>query len=108
VKNIITEQSKSINETETTLRNVENYVNDSLKNITNIRSKSGELNESRLTMIDFVQNLSATAQENAATTEETYASSDEVAVSFDNVSKSASDIKAAADDINTIMKIFKL
>ena len=108
VKNIITEQTKSINETETTLRNVENYVNDSLKNITNIRSKSGELNESRLTMIDFVQNLSATAQENAATTEETYASSDEVAVSFDNVSKSASDIKAAADDINTIMKIFKL
>ena len=108
VKNIITDQTKSINETGITLRNVENCVNNSIENINNIKVKSGELNESRLTMIDFVQNLSATAEENAATTEETYASSDEVAVSFDNVSKSASDIKVVADDINAIMKNFKL
>lgn len=108
VKTIIENQTKSINDTSITLTNVNNCVNDSLKNINNIKSKSEELNESRLNMIDFVQNLSATAEENAATTEETYASSDEVAISFDNVSESASGIKVVADDINSIMKNFKL
>ncbi|MBE6062060.1 MAG: methyl-accepting chemotaxis protein [Clostridium butyricum] len=108
VKNIITHQTNSINKTEDTLRNVENYVNSSIENINDIKTKSATLNDSRLTMIDFVQNLSATAEENAATTEETYASSDEVAISFDNVSKSASDIKIIANDINVILKTFKL
>lgn len=108
VREIINNQSENVANTEMIVGQVMNGIEDSIRGIEAIESRTVALNEARSTIVDVVQGLSAVAEENAASTEETSAAATEVANSFNEVTESAGVVKDAADKIAESMSNFQI
>ena len=108
VHDIIVEQSKHVEQTESIVQKVIEGIETSLQSITSIEEKSARLNVAKDEIIDVVENLSAIAEENAANTEETSAATTEVAESFNDVTASADELKKVAYGIAETMGTFHL
>ena len=73
VKEIMDEQNANVERTNDQVRQVIGQVDDSIAAIDRIAQQSKKLNETRITITDTVQNLTAVAEENAAGTQESAA-----------------------------------
>lgn len=73
-----------------------------------IGTQTDSLDESRVSIVDIVQNLTAVAEENAASTQETSAAAAEVSSTVADVSSSAENLKQIASSLDEYLQMFKL
>ncbi len=100
VKLVISKQHEYVKNTESAFKDVKDGIDKSIESIRTISGKTRELNESRIKVVDIVQDLTAIAEENAASTQETSASSAEVGAIMGNISENAKHLNEIADELN--------
>lgn len=108
VKNAVAEQTAKLNDTKDIFGKVREGVENSMKSIDKINSRTGELDNSRGQVVEIIQNLSAVSEENAASTQETTASTQELAAAMNELSESANELKNYADKLEGAISIFKI
>ena len=108
VQDIMHKQNDNVALTEKEFAKVASGISTSVDSIRVIRDKSEKLDETRVAVVDIVQNLTAIAEENAASTEETSASVTEVTAIVGEISDKASELKNIADELDSNMQIFKI
>lgn len=108
VKKIIGQQNDNVKQTGEIFAAVMDGIDASISGVNNISEKSKKLDESRINVVDIVQNLTAIAEENAASTEETSASTAEVASIVTEVADSAKQLREIADGLESNVSIFKM
>lgn len=108
VKQIMDEQSKSVEKTERIFDTVKKGIDLSYSSAMSIGTQTDSLDESRVSIVDIVQNLTAVAEENAASTQETSAAAAEVSSTVADVSSSAENLKQIASSLDEYLKMFKL
>ena len=108
VKQIMDEQNKNIHGIEKQFDRLYEQIDMSMGGVGNIADKTQKLDDSRINVVDIVQNLTAIAQENAASTEETFASMIEISSIIADISTEADELKQIASEIDTSMEIFEL
>lgn len=101
VKTVISKQNEYVKNTERAFKDVKDGIDKSIESVRTISGKTRELNESRIKVVDIVQDLTAIAEENAASTQETSASSAEVGAIMGNISDNAKHLNEIADELNT-------
>ena len=101
VKSVISKQNEYVKNTESAFKDVKDGIDKSIESIRTISGKTRELNESRIKVVDIVQDLTAIAEENAASTQETSASSAEVGAIMGNISENAKQLNAIANELNS-------
>ncbi len=106
VKTIIGKQSEYVGKTEEIFNYVKEGIDTSIVGVQSIEDTTKVLEESRYTVVDIVQNLSAIAEENAASSEETSASTSVVATAVADVADSAEQLKKIAVELEESIKIF--
>jgi len=108
VETIMNKQNENVTLTERKFSEVAQGISKSVDSIRVIRDKSTELDQTRVEVVDIVQNLTAIAQENAAGTEETSASVTEVTAIVSGISEKAVELKGIADELDQNMQRFKV
>lgn len=108
VRNIIAQQNENVINTEKAFNNVKDGIDQSIESIGMIASKTEELDEARVRVVDVVQNLNAIAQENAASTEETSASAAEAGTTVENIADNAKHLNDIAQQLEESVKRFTL
>lgn len=101
VKSVITKQNEYVKNTESAFKDVKDGIDKSIESIRTISGKTRELNESRIKVVDIVQDLTAIAEENAASTQETSASAAEVGSIMGDISDNAKHLNQIADELNS-------
>ena len=108
VKEIMDEQNANVERTNDQVRQVIGQVDDSIAAIDRIAQQSKKLNETRITITDTVQNLTAVAEENAAGTQESAASVAQIGELIRDITRIAGQQKTIADKLKENMSIFEL
>lgn len=108
VKEIMNNQSKSVERTERMFDTVKKGIDQSFEKVQTITTHTESLDASRVSIVDIVQNLTAVAEENAASTQETSAAAAEVTATVSNISDAALNLKQIASDLEEHMSHFKL
>lgn len=108
VKEVMDKQSENVENTGEIFKTVEERINDSMEEIDSIVESSREMDKTRVTVVDSVQNLSAIAQENAAGTEETSASVTQMQNIIQNMAENAENLRQIAENVDGQMKHFKI
>lgn len=108
VKEAVKEQEKKIEETRTLFDNVRVGVDNSLQGISGIGSKTGDLNEMRMKIVEIIQELSAVSEENAASTEETTASTEELTSMMNELAAAANKLNELAEQLEEATSMFKI
>lgn len=108
VKEIMDEQNANVERTNDQVRQVIGQVDDSIAAIGRIAQQSKKLNETRITITDTVQNLTAVAEENAAGTQESAASVAQIGELIRDITRIAGQQKTIADKLKENMSIFEL
>lgn len=101
VKMVISKQNEYVKNTESAFKEVKAGIDKSIESVHMISGKTRELNESRIKVVDIVQDLTAIAEENAASTQETSASAAEVGAIMGNISENANHLNQIADELNS-------
>lgn len=101
VKAVISKQNEYVRSTENAFKDVKDGIDKSIESVRTISGKTRELNESRIKVVDIVQDLTAIAEENAASTQETSASAAEVGAIMGNISENAKHLNQIADELNS-------
>ncbi len=108
VKGIMDRQSENMVRTDTRFAEVLKGIEASIEAISRITAKTEDMDGSRISVVDTVQNLTAIAEENAASTQETSASITEIANAVADISMRAEQLKVIADKMDESMAVFKL
>ena len=108
VRKVMTEQNENVVKTSTIFEQIKSGIADTITGVGKISDKAKELDESRKSIVDAVQDLTAISEENAASTEETSASTAEVVQIVDGVSKSAVKLQSVAQTLNESAQQFKV
>lgn len=108
VGQIITEQRKKIEDTQSHFTDVTEGINSSREDTTMIEERTRVCDESRKTVVDVIANLSAISQENAASAQETTASMEELSATISLLAEAANSLKGLSDQVNDDIKFFKL
>lgn len=108
VKEIMDEQNANVERTNDQVRQVIGQVDDSIAAIGRIAQQSKKLNETRITITDTVQNLTAVAEENAAGTQESAASVAQIGELIRDITRIAGQQKAIADKLQENMNMFEV
>lgn len=106
VKEVISKQNEYVTSTESAFKDVKVGIDKSIESVRVISGKTRELNESRIKVVDIVQDLTAIAEENAASTQETSASAAEVGAIMGNISENAKHLNQIADELNSNIEHF--
>lgn len=106
VKEVISKQNEYVRSTENAFKDVKDGIDKSIESVRAISGKTRELNESRIKVVDIVQDLTAIAEENAASTQETSASAAEVGAIMGNISENAKHLNQIADELNSNIEHF--
>lgn len=106
VKRVIEKQNENVINTENAFLGVKEGIDKSMGNINEIAEKTKQLDESRIKVVDVVQNLTAIAQENAASTEETSASASEVGTIVEDIANNAKQLNTIAGEMEESIKMF--
>ena len=94
--------------TEKAFGDVEQGIALSIEGIRAIAKQTKELDESRVKVVDVVQNLTAIAEENAASTQETSASATEMSAIMESIDENARNLNAVADQLHETISKFKI
>lgn len=108
VKEIIGQQNSNVERTNEVFDKVKEGIDSSVTGVEMIADRTKKMEESRITVVDVVQNLTAIAEENAASTEETSASVTEVSTIVTDISGNSKKLEEIANSLEENMKIFKL
>ena len=108
VEKIIEEQQEKLNETKTKFAAVTQGVDASREETEVIQNHTEVCDESRVKVIDVIQNLSAISQENAASTQETTASMSELNETIRLLADAASNLQQLSQNLEHEMEFFKL
>lgn len=108
VGQIVVEQRKKIEDTQSHFTDVTEGINSSREDTTMIEERTRVCDESRKTVVDVIANLSAISQENAASAQETTASMEELSATISLLAEAANSLKGLSDQVNDDIKFFKL
>lgn len=108
VKQVMEDQNENVGMTKERFSEMNAGIDRTLEGIRNIAEKMEKIDNTRVEVVDIVQNLTSLAQENAAGTEETSASVTEVGEHMSRISQNAAELKQIADDLQKEMEVFKL
>lgn len=108
VKEIMNLQNENVEQTDTRFSKVLLGIKESIDSIERIVAKTEEMDKSRVTVVDTVQNLTAIAEENAASTQETSASVAEISNVISEITEKAVELKNIASEMQNGISIFKL
>lgn len=108
VKQIMDDQNKNMDKTERIFETVKEGIDHSFLRVESINNMTASLDDSRISIVDIVQNLTAAAEENAASTEETSAASAEVSATVNDVSDVATNLKEIASKLAEQSNIFRI
>lgn len=108
VQGIMDRQSENMEKTDNRFAEVLKGIESSIKAISRITEKTEDMDGSRISVVDTVQNLTAIAEENAASTQETSASIVEISNAVADISMRAEQLKQIANKMDESMAIFKL
>lgn len=100
VKAVISKQNEFVRNTENAFADVKKGIDKSIEGVRAISGKTRELNETRIKVVDIVQDLTAIAEENAASTQETSASAAEMSSIMGSISDNAKRLSVIADELN--------
>lgn len=100
VKAVISKQNEYVRSTENAFADVKTGIDKSIESVRAISGKTRELNETRVKVVDIVQDLTAIAEENAASTQETSASAAEMSSIMGSISDNAKHLSVIADELN--------
>lgn len=106
VKAVIEKQNENVINTENAFRDVKDGIDKSIEGIRTIAVRTEKLDESRIKVVDVVQNLTAIAEENAASTEETSASAAEVSSIVESIAENAKQLNTIASELEESIRIF--
>ncbi len=108
VREIMEHQSENVENTNVQVTQVLEEVENEIQAISGVAEKTEQINSSRNSIVDTVQNLSAIAEENAASSEETSASVAEVGNIISDIAESSRALKKISDQIDASIAMFKL
>lgn len=108
VRSIIEEQNEKMSHTDKAFEQIKEGVDLSVAGMDVIASRTKELDEARVNVVDVVSSLTAIAQQNAAATEETSAAVVEVASIVTGIAEQAEALDGIAKEMDDKMNIFKL
>ncbi len=108
VQHNVKEQEEKLNDTKEKISQVSDGILQCNRNTENINKEANECNESRVAVVDLIQNLSALSEENAAATEETTASMEELTATMHVVSEAAQKMQELANALDKEVKFFKI
>ena len=108
VRSIIEEQNEKMSHTDKAFEQIKEGVDLSVAGMDVIASRTKELDEARVNVVDVVSSLTAIAEQNAAATEETSAAVVEVASIVTGIAEQAQALDETAKEMDEKMNIFKL
>lgn len=108
VRSIIEEQNEKMSHTDKAFEQIKEGVDLSVAGMDVIASRTKELDEARVNVVDVVSSLTAIAEQNAAATEETSAAVVEVASIVTGIAEQAQALDEIAKEMDEKMNIFKL
>lgn len=108
VKEIMQKQTENVAETDSQVMEVIHEVEQSIKAIGAVTVKTEKINETRASVVDTVQNLSAIAEENAASTQETSAAVTQVSSIIAGIADNAKHLKDISVELDNSMKVFQV
>ncbi|MFA9464754.1 MAG: methyl-accepting chemotaxis protein [Velocimicrobium sp.] len=108
VKETIEVQNSHLNRTKDSFKEVYYGINHSTDQIKEIADITKSLNESRITVVDIITNLSAISEENAASTEETSASTAQLTAAVNDIRSEITVLRTLSDELVEAISIFKL
>ncbi len=108
VKKIMVQQSEYVKETGEIFGQVREGIDQTVSGINEISNRTSQMDSSRQSVVDVVENLSAIAEENAASTEETSASVTIVNDLMGDISQAANNVSQISEDIDRDLSAFKL
>ena len=103
---IIGAQTTSITDTETIFRDLTEFVENNMKKVKELNEAGKVMNSRKDKIMDILDNLSASAQENAASMEETSASTEEQLATMDEVNNMNKRLVELARELKGITKKF--
>lgn len=106
VKGVIAKQDEHVANTEKAFEDVKDGIDKSIESVQTLTTKTKQLDEARVKVVDVVQNLTAIAEENAASTEETSASASEVGAIMESISDNAKQLNVIADELKESISQF--
>lgn len=108
VKQVMEDQNENVGMTKERFAEMHAGIDKTIEGIRAIADKMEKIDNTRVNVVDIVQNLTSLAQENAAGTEETSASVTEVGEHMSLISQSAGELKQIADGLQKEMEVFRL
>lgn len=108
VEEIIKDQRKKLDATQSNFVNVTTGINSSREDTSMIEKRTQVCDSSRKTVVDVISNLSALSQENAASAQETTASMEELNATINLLADAANSLRGLSDQMEEEMKFFKL
>lgn len=108
VKDVIHLQNENVNKTRDIFEEVQEGIDRTMDGINMISGKMEMIDQSRINVVDVVQNLTAIAEENAASTEETSAAVTDVGSNVEEIAEKSAHLRQIAKELQEEMKIFKI
>lgn len=108
VKQVMEDQNENVGMTRERFAEMHDGIDKTIEGIRIIAEKMEKIDETRINVVDIVQNLTSIAQENAAGTEETSASVTEVGEHMSRISQKSGELKQIADNLQREMDVFQL
>jgi len=108
VKEVVEKQDENVQRTSDAFMDVKQGIDTSIDGIRVIASKTQQLDEARVKVVDVVQNLTAIAEENAASTEETSALAVEVSSIMNAVAERTDGLYGIARELEDGVKEFTI
>lgn len=108
VKQVMEDQNENVGMTKERFSEMHDGIDKTIEGIRIIAEKMEKIDNTRINVVDIVQNLTSLAQENAAGTEETSASVTEVGEHMSRISQNAAELRNIADGLQKEMEVFRL
>lgn len=108
VKQVMEDQNENVDMTKEQFEEMHGGIARTIERIRGIAEKMDIIDNTRINVVDVVQNLTSLAQENAAGTEESSASVTEVGEHMSGISQTSGELRQIADDLQKEMEVFCL
>ncbi len=108
VKQVMEDQNENVGMTKEQFEEMHGGIAKTIEGIRNIADKMEKIDNTRINVVDIVQNLTSLAQENAAGTEESSASVTEVGEHMSAITQKSGELRKIADDLQKEMEVFIL
>lgn len=108
VRKIVDEQQEKLDQTRKEFANVQNGINESREETSEIREQTDDCDSARIRVVDVISNLSAISQQNAAATQQTTASMQELNATINLLAESAGNLTDLSDSLEQQIAFFKL